>query len=154
MTALKIARPTKGSSVARCFGTVVGAFAIGFTLAGCITINSPAAKPSEAVAPAAIDYSGAQNELYLTVVAIDLFIKEPNMKHCARATRVAEEMSGATPDPAWQGKYETLIRDMKSISALCAGNPLSAEAANLAGFIRTDAGNILTKTKYMGLNWD
>ena len=141
------------------------AFAITLTaaLAGCVTINTGVAKPTTTTAPAAVgpapvattDYSGALNQLGAAIGALAKSSgAAPTAADCDYTGHTADTMEGATPDPAWQGTYETIRTNMHNIAALCAGDPTNADAIAEAQLTRPDVVKILNQESYLGqTNW-
>lgn len=135
---------------------------LGVSLTGCITINAGGDKgassfPTQsAPAPApTVDYSGALTQLGSAIGALAKSSgTAPSDEDCGYTAYVADQMEGATPDPAWQGTYETIRSNMQGIGALCIGDPTNQDAIDLATLTRVDVVKILNAEEYLGQsNW-
>lgn len=131
------------------------------TLTGCITINTGAAKPSEAAAaPTSVptstgDYSGALAQLGYAIGALAKS-SQPNAtaEDCSYTAFTADSMAGATPAPEWQGTYERITANMRNVGELCSVDPSSASARELAASTRPDVVDILNREQFNGIsNW-
>jgi hypothetical protein len=125
------------------------------SFAGCITVNLPDQATSAPPPSEAVDYSGAVGQLGFAIGALAKSASaSPTSDDCQYTSYVATQMESTTPAPEWQGKYESIRANMQAIAGLCASNPLSQDAINLANLTRPDVATILNGEKWLGqTNW-
>lgn len=126
-------------------------------LAGCVTINVPAPTHSEdpaastPVAQPTEDVSGALSALASAIGALAKSSgSAPTAEDCSYTTYVIGPLANATPAERWRGTYETITNNMRTIAALCAADPASADAVNLARLTRPNVVTILNEEQYNG----
>jgi hypothetical protein len=151
---------------AKRLGGLLIAPALMLTLSGCITINTGSsggdATPSSTPRPqtsssesTGADYSGALNNLGSAIGALaKSSTTAATPEDCSYTGYVASQMSSSTPAPAWQGTFETIRSNMNAVAQLCAIDPASVDAADLAKRTREDVVKIMNDENYLGLsNW-
>lgn len=108
----------------------------------------PAAQPTE-------DLSGALTALASAIGALAKSSgPAPTADDCSYTTYVIGQLANATPAERWRGTYETITNNMRTIAALCAADPASADAVNLARLTRPNVVTILNEEQYNGqITW-
>jgi hypothetical protein len=126
-------------------------------LVGCVSINVPPSTHSEdhaastPIAQPTEDVSGALTALSYAIGALAKSSgPAPTAEDCSYTTYVIGVLANATPAEQWRGTYETITSNMRTIAALCAADPASADAANLARLTRPNVATILNEEQWNG----
>jgi len=144
--------------------TLVAGTALALALSGCITIVAPPAaveselEPSKAPAPVApaapdIDDSAALEQLMFAVGGLFQYVETESVADCSFVAFTVGRMAESTPDPSYQGAYESIVSDMQDIAGLCSLDPTNDTALDVALTTRAEVADILTDQKYLGVAW-
>lgn len=127
-------------------------------LAGCVTINVPAAEttssssgettsPDGANGDAGIDDSAAQAALGIAAGALFSYVETYAPADCDFVGITRLQLEQATPLPSYRGTYEMITTNMGLVSQLCANDPADSTALDLAFTTRALASELLLDLK-------
>lgn len=121
-------------------------------LAGCITINVPAAESatgassgSEAADDSGTDDSAAMSALEISTGALFSYVETYSAEDCQFVGAMSQQLQDATPLASYRGKYETIATNMGLVFQICIGDPANVDAVDLALSTRKSLADLLTE---------